>query len=302
MDNKKELLEWILRDKSKSRQDLNQNQKKAYLHKLHSKIDPSKLRKKNKPSRFFIDNEYVHGGYLATLSKLCTSVYMALLVHCNTETQAAFPSITTIQELVGSKNRSSIIKAIRILEGCGIIGVTRADGMFNMVNLYTFHASDLWLPVPNWNRKIKISEAPPQLQKQKPRSYNKRPYRSDDNGTLTNLRENSPNSLTSIGDVLKRQMQKWQIQIPEEKVAIQTPSGDTVIHPEKDPLLPVITGNLREHRSDDNVTTIEQSPPFINGEKRSEDPFINGEKWIDQGTNNTGHDPNDQTIKSAYEQ
>jgi hypothetical protein len=64
---------------------------------------------------------------------------MALLVHCNTESQAAFPSITTIQELVGSKNRSSIIKAIRILEGYGIIGVARADGMFNMVNLYTFH-------------------------------------------------------------------------------------------------------------------------------------------------------------------
>lgn len=240
----------------------------------------------------------MHGGYLATLSKLCTSVYIALLVHCNTESQAAFPSITTIQELVGSKNRSSIIKAIRILEGCGIIGVTRADGMFNMVNLYTFHASELWLPVPNWNRKIKISEAPPQLQKQKPRSYNKRPYRSDDNETLTNLRENSPNSLTSIGDVLKRQMQKWQI---PESVAIREPSGDTVVRPPDEAAVPVIAGNLRENRSDDNVTAIKQSPPFINGEKRSEEPFINGEKWADEGTNNMGHDLNDQNIKSAYE-
>lgn len=235
---------------------------------------------------------------------------MALLVHCNTESQAAFPSITTIQELVGSKNRSSIIKAIRILEGCGIIGVTRADGMFNMVNLYTFHASELWLPVPNWNRKIKISEAPPQLQKQKPRSYNKRPYRSDDNGTLTNLRENSPNSLTSIGDVLKRQMQKWQV---PESVAIQGHSGDTVVRPDNTgkiqeeaitnpQLLPEIAGNLRENRSDDNVTAIEQSPPINNGEKRGEDPFINGEKWVDEGTNNMGHNLNDQNIKSAYEQ
>lgn len=226
---------------------------------------------------------------------------MALLVHCNTNSQAAFPSITTIQELVGSKNRSSIIKAIRILEGCGIIGVARADGMFNMVNLYTFHASELWLPVPNWNRKIKISEAPPQLQKKKPRSYNKRPYRSDDNETLTNLRKNSPNSLTSIGDVLKRQMQKWQIPENQESVAIREPSGDTVVRPSNEETVPEIAGNLRENRSDDNVTAIEQGPPINNGGKRGEDPFINGEKWADEGTNNMGHDLNDQNIKSAYE-
>lgn len=152
MGNDRELIEWIIRDKSKIRKDLNHNQKKVYLNKLHAKIDQSRLRKKNKSSRFFIDNEYVQGGYLATLSKLCTSVYMALLVHCNTESQAAFPSITTIQELVGSKNRSSIIKAIRILEGYGIIGVTRADGAFNMVNLYTFQSSELWLSVVMKNK------------------------------------------------------------------------------------------------------------------------------------------------------
>lgn len=227
------------------------------------------------------------GGYLATLSKLCTSVYVALLVHCNTENQAAFPSITTIQELVGSKNRSSIIKAIRILEGYGIIGVTRADGMFNMVNLYTFHASELWLPVPNWNRKIKISEAPPQLQKQKPRSYNKRPYRSDDNETLTNLRKNSPNSVTHIGDVLR---QRFGIPINQESVAIRDPSGDTVIRPPNEANIPEITGKLREHRSDDNVTTIEQKPPFINGEKRADD-----------NTKNKDHEPDNPNIKSAYE-
>lgn len=33
-----------------------------------------------------------------------------------------------------------------------------------------------------------------------------------------------------------------------------------------------------------------------------EPPFINGEKWADQGTNNMGHDLNDQNFKSAYEQ
>ncbi len=196
---------------------------------------------------------------------------MALLVHCNTESQAAFPSITTIQELVGSKNRSSIIKAIRILEGYGIIGVTRADGMFNMVNLYTFHSSELWLPVPNWNRKIKISEAPPQLQKQYPRSYNKRPYRSDDNETLTNLRKNSPNSVTHIGDVLRGTMQKWQMPRSQESVAIQDPSGDTVVRQPNEVTFPEITGNLREDGSDDNVTAIEQKPPFKNGEKGSDD-------------------------------
>jgi len=268
MENDKELIEWILRDKSKTRKDLNHNQKKAYLNRLHDKIDRSKLRKKNKSSRFFVDNEYVQGGYLATLSKLCTSVYMALLVHCNTESQAAFPSITTIQELVGSKNRSSIIKAIRILEGYGIIGVTRADGMFNMVNLYTFHSSELWLPVPNWNRKIKISEAPPQLQKQHPRSYNKRPYRSDDNETLTNLRKNSPNSVTHIGDVLR---ERFRMPRSQESVAILDPSGDTVVRQPSEVAFPEITGKLREPRSDDNVTAIEQNPPFKNGEKRSED-------------------------------
>jgi hypothetical protein len=52
-----------------------------------------RLRPKDKPTRYFVDNEYVDGWYVAKLPRLCGAVLDVLLRHCNTETQGAFPSI-----------------------------------------------------------------------------------------------------------------------------------------------------------------------------------------------------------------
>lgn len=77
-------------------------------------------------------------------------------------------------------------------------------------------------------------------------------------------------------------MQKLQMPRSQESVAIRDPSGDTVVRPPNEVTVPEITGNLREDGSDDNVTAIEQSLPFKNGEKRADEQ-------------------DNQTITSAYE-
>jgi len=115
--------------------------------------------------------------------------------------------------------------------------------------------------------------------------------------------------------------------MPEDpsKVAIQTPSSNTVADVKKvediGPDTPVTTGKEQEYRIGTNANTSDtrnngkltgtESPRHstlptvykreITVLKDPEPPFINGGKWVDQGTNNMGHDPNDQTIKSAYE-
>ncbi len=66
-------------------------------------------------------------------------------------------------------------------------------------------------------------------------------------------------------------MQKWQMPRSQESVAIRDPSGDTVVRQPNEVAFPEITGKLREDGSDDNVTAIEQKPPFKNGEKESDD-------------------------------
>ncbi len=100
-------------------------------------------------------------------------------------------------------------------------------------------------------------------------------------------------------------MQEMGMPIPGEEVAIQEPSGHSVVGPAKHEPFPVIAGNLREPRSNTSDTTINEDltvkKGWKNGEATPEPPFINGEKRVDEGTNNMGHDLNDQNIKSAYE-
>ena len=278
-------------------------------------MDRSKIRTKRKPSRFFVENEYVHGGYAATLPNSCTRIYLVLSVHCNNETQVAFPSVTKIQGMSGCTNRNTTMKAIATLQEYGIVGILKTKG-FNMVNVYTFQATRYWKPIAGWKEKLEKYHNKSQYQFTRHRSNKKPDYRSGRDDTLTNLRDNSSNTITNIKDILRQKMQEMGMPIPGEQIAIQEPSLHSVVGPAKQDPIPVIAGNLREHRSNTNDTATNEDltlkkgwkngeatpePPFINGEKRGEDPFINGEKWVDEGTNNMGHDPNDPNIKSAYE-
>lgn len=323
MDNETEHQPEQPREKSPARMALNRQQKSQHLQRLHSQIDKSRIRSKRKPSRFFVDNEYVHGGYLATFPDSCNSIFTAILVHCNTETQAAYPSIETIKDLSGCTNRNTLIKGIKLLEEYGIIRVIRSKEIFNMVNLYVFQSTRCWKPIPGWKEKMDKYNNKAQYQFTTHRSIKKPDYRSNRDDTLTNLRDNSPNTLTSIGDVL-RKMQRLQ---EPDSVAIQEHSLHSVVGPEKIEPFPVNTGKIREpqpdttgeiqaYRGNTSDTAIDENlavlkrektadevehPPFIKREKGTEDPFINGEKWTDEGTNNMGHDLNDQNIKSAYE-
>jgi len=302
MDNEQEITPTWRNERPKSpvRMALNQNQKNANLQKQIKEMDRSKIRTKRKPSRFFMENEYVHGGYNAALGNSCARIYLVLSVHCNNETQVAFPSITTIQIMSGCTNRNSTMKALSILESYGIIGILKTKG-FNMVNVYAFQATQYWKPIPGWKERMEKYRNKSQYQFTPHRSNKREEYRSNSDDTLTNLIDNSSNNITSIGDVI-RKMQRLQ---GPDSVAIQEPSLHSVDGRAKHEPLPVIAGNLREPRSDTSVTTIDQNPTVnkreITADTVEGPPFINGEKWADERINNMGHDPNDPDIKSAYE-
>jgi hypothetical protein len=265
-------------------------------------MDRSKIRTKRKPSRFFVENEYVHGGYVATLPNACSKIYYVLSVHCNNETQVAFPSISKIQVMSGCTNRNTTIKAIATLQEYGIIGILKTKG-FNMV--YAFLATRYWKPIPGWKEKMEKYNNKSQYQFTQHRSNKREEYRSNRDDTLTNLRDNSSNNITNIKDVLMKKMQEMGMPIPGEQVAIREPSLHSVVGPAKHEPLPVIAGNLREPRSNTSDTTIDQEITVNKREKTvdtvGDPPFINGEKWVDDNTNNMGHDPDDLNFKSPYE-
>ena len=252
---------------------------KAKIEELKNQIDRSVLRGKRKPTRFFIENEFVSEGYMGKLPKLCTLVYCAILKHGNTQTQVAWPSLDTIQDLTGEKNRNYVANAVRLLVECSILGVVQTKSGFKTLNLYYFKSVDFWKSIKHVTGRLKLKDSVAQYPDIHLRSIRKRKNRSINVDTLTNQINKSPNSLTSIGDVLKRKMHKWQL---PEQVAIQEPSGHSVvqtayegevalseiIRPTKEgDNLPVIAGNLREDGSIQSDTT--------------EPPLKNGEKWVE---------------------
>ena len=249
-----------------------------------------------------MENEYVHGGYVATLPNSCTRIYLVLSVHCNNETQVAFPSITKIQGMSGCTNRNTTIKALSILESYGIIGKLKTKG-FNMVNVYAFQAIRYWKPILGWKEKLEQYNNRPQYQFAPHRSNKKEEYRSNRDDTLTNLSDNSSNNITNIKDVLMKRMQELKIPMPEDTVAIQDGSLHSVDGRAKHEHLPVIAGNLREYRSNTSDTTIEQnpSPSVDNTTQKQRYRSITDDTTVEKITNNMGHDMNDPNIKSAYE-
>ena len=278
-NDEKIFLEWL--DPKKKKVEMAHAYHKAKIAELQKQINSSELRGKRKVTRFFVENEFVSECYMEKLPKLCTLVYCAILKHGNTVSQVAWPSLTTIQKLTGEKNRNYVSNAVRLLVECGILGVVQAKSGFKTLNLYYFKSVDYWKSLDHVTKRLKLKDSVAQYPNVTLRSIRKRKNRSINVDTLTNQNNKSPNSVTSIADVLRGRMYKWQL---PEQVAIQEPSGHDVVqtaYEGKVPLsevvrptkegdnLPVITGNLREVGSIQSDTT---DIPLINGEKTVETP------------------------------
>jgi len=215
---------------------------------------------------------------MAKLPPLCCTVLNTLLKHCNTETQAAFPSLETIMDLVGEKNPRSTSRAVQILEEYGIIIVQRnLAGGFGRSNLYAFQNAIYWKQIDKNMKRIRISTWKPSYQKLKSDDIKSDldSEKSNQIDTLTNLNNNSPKELNNRMRSLADQMSINK----RQNLAIPNPSGNIGNVPPwrrtehvgkldqiRENNDPVNTGKLRE-RSTINFDNIE---PEITVEKRSE--------------------------------
>ncbi len=244
--------------------------KRARADRIVAGISSDRLRPKDKPTRLFLDNEYILAGYVEKLPRLCTLVYLGLLVHCNTETQAAFPGIEKLKKHTGERNPNSIATAIQILEHYNIITVLRSVGEgFGRSNIYLFLNVTYWLAVDNNKPRIKIKDWQDARYQNKDTGDINSVGKDDSVDTLTNLNKNYPKQLTNQIRSLADQM---RINKKPERLAIPRRSTDNFIQTAyegiiQDYRLPDNTGKLRES-IDINIDTIE---PDKNGEKRSGD-------------------------------
>lgn len=264
-----------------------------------------RLRPKDKPTRYFVDNEYVDGWYVAKLPRLCGAVLNVLLRHCNTETQGAFPSIKRLLKFTGEKNPTSISKAIQILEDHGIIIVQRGQHGFGRSNLYAFQSSIFWKSLDENSPRIKLSNWKGRYQKS--RNNDIKPddnsVKSSEIDTLTNLNNNSPKELNNQ---IKSMADQMRINKKPQRVAIPEGSSNTWVPPwhrpdnkgklgqNRDNNAPVSTGEMQDQRNPVNTGKLRETNDInfdnieseIAVEKRSGDdinsdniqPLKNGEK------------------------
>lgn len=278
------------------KQNQSQQKRTKLLHaeRMIEQLNHSISRPKHKSNRFVVDNEYVQNGYLAYLPPICTKLYYALLSHCNTRTQTAFPGIERLQEQTGEKNRNSLITATNILEDYRIIVVHRSVGGSHKSNLYQFVSSKEWLPIEKARGKINIVSYPQRYQKSEENYIKNEEENSGNIDTLTRSSNNYIKDITSQIDLLSKKMQIGS------GLAICKPSGNTVG-------VAVIAGNLRadEHVKVEenciNIDTVAESPSVDNTTQKQRYRGINSDTTIEKITNNMGHTPDDPNIKSAYE-
>jgi len=103
------------------------------------------IRQEKKKTRLYIDNEYFKKSYAAKFPKYVTLTYLVLAMHANHKYQTCFPSIETLMKFAGTKNRNSIVDAIKILEAFDIISVDHSKGRRS--NSYILLKPDAWRPV-----------------------------------------------------------------------------------------------------------------------------------------------------------
>ena len=278
-----------------------------------------RLRPKDKPTRYFVDNEYVDGWYVAKLPRLCGAVLNVLLRHCNTETQGAFPSIKRLLKFTGEKNPTSISKAIQILEDHGIIIVQRGQHGFGRSNLYAFQSSIFWKSLDENSPRIKLSNWKGRYQKS--RNNDIKPddnsVKSSEIDTLTNLNNNSPKELNNRMKSLADQM---SVHKRPQRVAIPEGSSNTWVPPwrrpdnkgnlgqNRDNNAPVSTGEMQDQSNPVNTRKLRETNDInfdnieseIAVEKRSGDdinsdniqPLKNGEKTeLDEIERNKAEEP-----------
>lgn len=106
--------------------------------------DALSIRRRDKPTRLWIDNEFFENGYAAIFPQNATPVYCVLARHANARKQICWPKTQTIMRLSGVKNQRTVIDAIRILEGHNIIAVKRTKG--HKSNIYTLLDNSIWKP------------------------------------------------------------------------------------------------------------------------------------------------------------
>lgn len=240
--------------------------KRARADRIVAGISSDRLRLKDKPTRLFLDNEYILAGYVEKLPRLCTLVYLGLLVHCNTETQAAFPGIEKLKKHTGERNPNSIATAIQILEHYNIITVLRSVGEgFGRSNIYLFLNVTYWLAVDNNKPRIKIKD------------WQEARYQNKDGGginsvdkddlvdTLTNLNKNYPKELTNQIRSLADQM---RINKKPERLAIPRRSTHNFIQTAYEGKILDTRPNSGGESSDINIDITDTE---ITAEKRSGD-------------------------------
>lgn len=240
--------------------------KRARADRIVAGISSDKLRPKDKPTRLFLDNEYILAGYVEKLPRLCTLVYLGLLVHCNTETQAAFPGIEKLKKHTGERNPNSIATAIQILEHYNIITVLRSVGEgFGRSNIYLFLNVTYWLAVDNNKPRIKIKDWQEARYQNKDTGDINSVGKDDSVDTLTNLNKNYPKELTNQIRSLADQM---RINKKPERLAIPRRSTDNFIQTAYEGKILDTRPPSYEESNDINIDTIDTE---ITAEKRSGD-------------------------------
>ncbi|MBU6426911.1 hypothetical protein KGQ27_01595 [Patescibacteria group bacterium] len=194
-------MDWPFKQNRRWKQD-----KRARAEEVAASIPAERFRTKDKPTRLFMDNEFVTGHYMSHLPRICTPVYNALLFHCNTETQVAFPGMETLLDYTGEKNPNTISTAVQILEYFGIIMVLRKVGRFGRSNLYVFQDVKYWRAVDKSEGRIKIRDwQTGTYQKKHWLDINSQGSAAEID-KLTNLNKNYPNELTNRMKSLADQM------------------------------------------------------------------------------------------------
>lgn len=119
-------------------------------------------RPRNKPTRYWIDNEFIEKQYLAKFHASVSKVYAVLVRHANSRTQECYPSLATIAKKSGIVSRSTIISAIRTLERYAIIDVIRSP---HKPNHYLLRDCRTWLPIIDQSDEMTTPQSPEQYDK-----------------------------------------------------------------------------------------------------------------------------------------
>lgn len=110
---------------------------------------------------FWIDNKFVD-EYAKVLGPTATMVYLTLSRHADNGTQKCFPSMETIAEKIGLKDRHAVSRAVKKLQDHRIIDIEETVNPTNghrRNNVYTLLAIKYW--------KLEEVPAPPKLESHK---------------------------------------------------------------------------------------------------------------------------------------